>query len=342
MVTLPAIIDFEAHYLDAEIFTMMKDRLEPPFYQPDTKLFAISSDLPREAVMAMDPSALVDVGDGRIAAMDAAGISVQLLSSTLPLEACFSPDEATTRMPGLNTRLAATIARYPDRYRGMASLSPHHPHKAAMELRRCVGELGFIGWQLHSHIADANAPYPDHEKYLPIWEAAAELGIFVYIHPASPSLPALHGLGYELFGSPFGFAIDASICMARLLLSGLFERFPTLKVIQGHLGETFPFLIERMDHQIATKAKKYALPMLPGEYWRRNVWCSTSGCFSPDAFAMLRSQTSLDKIVLGSDYPYENPGDSTKFLADLPLTDDERAKIAHGNAAALGSEPDTR
>jgi Predicted metal-dependent hydrolase of the TIM-barrel fold len=330
------IIDFEAHYLDKEIFAMMQGRKDPPYYHPDTKLFVTATDLPDDAVLAMDPSRLLDVDEGRIAAMDEAGISVQILSSTIPLESCFSPGEATAQMAGINTRLAEIVARHPNRYRGIASLSPHDPAKAAVELRRCVKELGFVGWHLHSHIADAGVPYADHEKYLPIWEAAAELDIYVYIHPSPPSLPALHGYGYELFGSPFGFAIDASICMARLLLSGLFERFPTLKVMQGHLGEAFPLLVERMDHQIATKAIFYKLPKLPGDYWRNNVWCSTSGCYSPDAFTMLRSQMSLDHVVLGSDYPYENPADSTKYLTELPLTENERANIGYRSGAALG------
>ncbi|MCD7896519.1 MAG: amidohydrolase family protein [Planctomycetaceae bacterium] len=333
------IVDFEAHYLDAGLFDLMKIRTTPPFYNVDSKRLAITNDRP-ETALPLDPSNLLDVGDGRLAAMDEAGIAVQILSSTVPLEASFTPDEATAHMPRMNDRLAETVARHPDRFRGMASLSPHHPEKAAAELRRCVTDLGFVGWHLHSHIDDPAAPYPDAEKYLPIWEAAAELGIYVYIHHISPSLDALHGHGYELFGSSFGFAIDASICMARLILGGLFERYPTLKVMQGHMGETFPFLIERMDHQIATKGKGYKLPLLPGDYWRRNVWCSTSGCYSADVFHMLLQQSNINRIVLGSDYPYERAADSTEFLAALPLEDRKRARIGCWNAVELGIKPD--
>lgn len=334
------IIDFEAHYLDQELFEIMKGRQEPPFYRPDTRLLAISSDLPKETALPMDPSKLLEVGQGRIADMDAAGIDLQLLSSTIPLEASFSPEEAAAHMPGLNTRLAETVARHPSRYCGMASLAVRDPEKSAAELKRCVKELGFVGWHLHSHIDDPQAPYPDHEKYLPIWEMAAELDIFVYIHPASPSISALQGYGYALYGSPFGFAIDASICLVRLLLSGLFERFPSLKVIQGHMGETMPFLVERLDHQIATKDKGYKLPHLPGHYWRRNVWCSTSGCFSADAFQMLLSQTAPSRIVVGSDYPYEPASDCTEFLKSLPLSEADRALISNENAFELRKNVD--
>lgn len=325
------VIDFEAHYLDPVLFEAMKTRTVPPTFDPKTQNLALYTDMPGDA-LPMDPSNLLDIGEGRIKAMDQAGVDIQLLSTTLPLEVSYAGNEADELMPEVNRRLAGYVAEFPKRFRGMANVSANDPKKAADELKRCVEELGFVGWHLHSRFRGENE-YADHEKYLPIWEMISKLDIPVYIHPASPIMPALQGYGYVLYGSPFGFAIESSILLMRLILSGLFDRFPNVKIIQGHMGETFPFLIERMDEQIATKSRKiYKLKKLPGEYWRENVWCSTSGCFSKDVFQMLRSQMPLDHILFGSDYPYEDYAACTKFVNELPLTDEERAGIYSVNA----------
>ena len=283
--------------------------------------------------MRMPPDLLLDVGEKRIAAMDEAGVDVQLLSSTLPLDVFPVDEKPAEAMRKMNDGLAGIVAAHPERFRGMAALAPHDPQAAASELRRCVKDLGFVGWQVHSHFSH-QAAYADDPRYLPIWETAAELDIPVYIHPTLPVMPALQGYGYELAGSTFGFAIETSILMVRLLLSGLFEKLPTLKVIQAHMGETLPMIVERMDEQIKGKCPGYTLPKLPGDYWRSNVWCSVSGCFSKSVFDLLRSQKPIDKILFGSDYPYEDYPACTAYVNSLELTEEERARIYSKNAAA--------
>lgn len=326
------VIDFEAHYLDQTMLDWMQGRQSPPVYDPKTGVLNLWGDVPTDPSMMMNPSIMLDVGDRRMAAMNRAGVDVQLLSSTLPMDVFPAGEKPGRTMRAMNDRLAAIVGKHPERYRGMAALAPHDPKKAAAELKRCVKDLGFVGWQVHSHCYDKDT-YADHEKYLPIWEMAAELDVPVYIHPTVPVMPALQGYGYALYGSPFGFGVETSILMARLLLSGLFEKLPTLKVIQAHMGETLPMVIERMDEQIAAKTPGYKLPKLPGEYWRANVWCSVSGGFSKHVFQLLRSQMPLDHIVFGSDYPYENYTDCTAFVNSLDLTPEERAMIYSGNAA---------
>lgn len=326
------VIDFEAHYLDPELLQWLHGRKAPPLYDSEKKTLVLWGDVQADPSMRMDPGPLLELGEKRIAAMDEAGVDVQLLSSTLPLDVFPAAEKPVEVMRRLNDNLAKVIAARPDRFRGMAALAPHDPLAAARELERCVKELGFVGWQVHSHFYH-EAAYADDQRYLPIWEAAAGLDIPVYIHPTLPVMPALQGYGYELAGSTFGFAIETSILMVRLLLSGLFEKLPTLKVIQAHMGETLPMLVERMDEQIIGKCPGYKLPKLPGDYWRSNVWCSVSGSFSKSVFALLRSQKSMDKILFGSDYPYEDYKGCTAFVNALEISKEERAMIYSQNAA---------
>ncbi|MDL2207771.1 amidohydrolase family protein, partial [Desulfovibrio sp. OttesenSCG-928-M16] len=326
------VIDFEAHYLDPDIFQWLHGRKAPPLYNPETGTLVLWGDTQPDPSMYMSPDLLLDVGEKRIAAMDGAGVDVQLLSSTLPMDVFPANEKPSDAMRKMNDGLAKIIAARPDRFKGMAALAPHDPQAAAKELRRCIKDLGFVGWQVHSHFYH-QAAYADDPRYMPIWETAAELDIPVYIHPTLPVMPALQGYGYELAGSTFGFAIETSILMVRLLLSGLFEKLPTLKVIQAHMGETLPMLVERMDEQIKGKCPGYKLPKLPGDYWRSNVWCSVSGCFSKSVFALLQSQKPIDKILFGSDYPYENYPACTAYVNALELTEEERAKIYYKNAA---------
>ncbi|MDL2280043.1 amidohydrolase family protein [Desulfovibrio sp. OttesenSCG-928-G11] len=327
------VIDFEAHYLDPALLQWLHGRKTPPLYDPENQILVLWGDVKADPSMRMDPGLLLDVGEKRIAAMDEAGVDVQLLSSTLPLDVFPGGEKPAEVMRRMNDELAGLIAAHPERFKGMAALAPHDPKTAARELKRCVRDLGFVGWQLHSHFYH-EAAYADDQRYLPIWEAAAELDIPVYIHPTLPVMPALQGYGYELAGSTFGFAIETSILMVRLLLSGLFEKLPTLKVIQAHMGETLPMLVERMDEQIMSKCPAYKLPKLPGDYWRSNVWCSVSGSFSKSVFALLRSQKSMDKILFGSDYPYENYQGCTAFVNSLDISEKERAMIYSQNAAS--------
>ncbi|MDL2316302.1 amidohydrolase family protein [Desulfovibrio sp. OttesenSCG-928-A18] len=327
------VIDFEAHYLDPAIFQWLHGRKSPPLYNPETKALVLWGDVQPDPTMRMDPGMLLEVGEKRIAAMDEAGVDVQLLSSTLPLDVFPAGEKPVEAMQKMNDGLAKMVASHPDRFRGMAALAPHDPQAAAKELRRCVKDLGFVGWQVHSHFYH-EATYADDPRYSPIWEAAAELNIPVYIHPTLPVMPALQGYGYELAGSTFGFAIETSILMVRLLLSGVFDKLPNIKIIQAHMGETLPMVVERMDEQIKGKCSGYKLPKLPGDYWRSNVWCSVSGCFSKSVFALLRSQKSMDKILFGSDYPYENYQECTAFVNSLDITEQERAMIYSQNAAS--------
>jgi predicted TIM-barrel fold metal-dependent hydrolase len=282
---------------------------------------------------------LLDVDGARIRGMDEAGIDLAVLSLTSPgceqLNATTGPRVAAAA----NDELAAAIGRHPDRLAGFAALCPKDVDGAVAELERAVRELGLKGWKTHSNFGDS---YLDEKRYWPILAKAEELDAPIYLHPASPMIPELRTYGLALAGAGFGFGVETSIAMMRLILSGAFDAFPRLKVILGHYGEGLPFLMQRIDHAFVRphiKADGATVPELrfpPSHYLHENMWVSTSGNYLPAAFECTRSALGMDRIVLGTDYPYEEMDEAMGFLEGLALEVDDGALIYHENAVALG------
>ena len=284
---------------------------------------------------------LLDLGAGRLAAMDAAGIDFAVLSLTAPgceqLSATIGPRIAKAT----NDTLAAAVAAHPDRLAGYAALYPKDVDGAVTELERCVKELGFKGWKTHSNFGDS---FLDEKRYWPVLAKAEELGVPVYLHPAAPMIPELRTYGLALAGAAFGFGIETATAMVRLILSGAFDAFPKLQIILGHYGEALPFSMQRIDHPFVRpyiKADGAAVPDLkfkPSHYLRHNVWVSTSGNYLAAAFNCTRDTLGMERIVLGTDHPYEFMHECMDFLAGLPLTAEERTQLYSTNGAALGME----
>jgi hypothetical protein len=285
---------------------------------------------------------LLDLGEGRIEAMNEAGIDVAVLSLTAPGTDHFDPDVGTALSRTVNDKLAAAIAECPDRLLGFAALAPKDPHAAAAELERCVKELGFKGWKTHSNFGDS---YVDERRYWPILAKAEELGVPIYLHPVAPMIPQLRTYGLALAGAAFGFGVETATVMMRLVLSGAFDAFPKLKIMLGHYGEGLPFLMQRIDHPFVRPHIKAADPeavpdlkRLPSHYLRDNMLMTTSGNYLPAAFRCTREALGLEKILLGTDYPYEEMTECMAFLEGLGLKEEEKAMLYHGNAAGLGIE----
>ena len=190
---------------------------------------------------------------------------------------------------------------------GYAALAPKLPERAADELERCVKELGFKGWNTHSNYGDS---YLDNKEYWPIMERCERLGVPIYVHPTVPAIPQARGFGFALAGAPFGFGLETALCMMRLIYSGVFDAFPTLKVILGHLGEGLPFVLKRIDWAYVRPFDPSARPNLakkPGQYIRDNVFVTTSGNYYEPAFRCTYEALGIDRILLGTDYPFEDP-----------------------------------
>lgn len=283
---------------------------------------------------------LLDVGEGRIEGMDAARIDVAVVSLTAPGTDHFDPATGTRLAGRINDELAAAIDRYPDRLMGFAALAPKDPYAAAAELERAVKELGLRGWKCHSNFGDS---YIDERRYWPILAKAEELGAPIYLHPVAPMIPQLRTYGLALAGAAFGFGIETATAMMRLILSGAFDAFPKLKIILGHYGEGLPFLMQRIDHPFVRPHLKAsdpdvvpALERLPSDYLRDNMVVTTSGNYLPAAFKCTREALGMDKILLGTDYPYEEMDDCMRFLEGLGMPEEEKAQLYYENAAALG------
>jgi predicted TIM-barrel fold metal-dependent hydrolase len=333
-------IDFEAHFVTEEwTETFYKNDGFPRFveeaeqkrrlyYHPD----------------ACEPfgdfllNRLRDVGEDRIAYMDAAGVDVQVLSLTAPGVEHLDPRMGAGLARRANDALAEKVQKYPDRFMGFASLATKDPEEAVMELERAVKELGLKGWKTHSNYGDS---YLDDKRYWPLLAKAQELDIPIFLHPASPMIPQLRTYGFALGGAPFGFGIETSLVMMRLILSGALDAFPDLKIILGHLGEGLPFVLQRIDFAFVRphlKADRDVVPPIkksPSEYLKRNMFMATSGNYLGAAFRCTQEALGIDKIIFGSDYPYEDSSECISFLEGLNLSKEERSKVYYQNADRL-------
>jgi predicted TIM-barrel fold metal-dependent hydrolase len=337
-------IDFETHFatqgwVDALWSNPGYPRLERSpegylrlCYQPNAK------EPYSDAVVAK----LLDVDDERIATMDAAGIDVAVLSLVAPGMEQFETVLATRLAAEANDELAAAMERHPGRYEGYAALAVKDPDSATKELERAVKDLGMKGWKTHCNYGDS---YLDEKQYWPILAKAEELGAPIYLHPTVPKISELWTYGIALAGPAFGFGLETSLTAMRLILSGVFDEFPRLKVVLGHYGEGLPFLMHRIDwlyERPHAKADADALVPLrhkPSEYFRRNFMVSTSGNYLPAAFWCTRDVFGIQNILLGTDYPFDNPMECLGFLEGLDLPAEDQAALFEDNAAKLGIVP---
>jgi 5-carboxyvanillate decarboxylase len=279
---------------------------------------------------------LLDVDRERLSEMDAAGVDVQLLSVTIPGVQMFTPDQGTALAIATNDWLAATIARHPRRYAGLACFAPQSPDRAAREMERAVTKLGLNGFILNSHTNDL---YLDDPRFAPILEAAEALDRPIYLHPRAPS----NGMAgpfrdYGLGGSIWGFGMETATHAVRIMLSGVLDRYPRLRIVLGHMGEALPFWMWRLDHMYTRRigdGRLKANALKPSEYFRRNFAVTTSGFEAEDVLALTISHAGIENVMWAIDYPYESSRDAAAFLDRARLDPTSRAAILHRNAERL-------
>jgi len=271
----------------------------------------------------------MDMGEARLADMDRCGIDVSVLSSSMGIEQL--PADAAIRVcRATNDALYALIQRYPGRFLGSAVLPVHDVPAACAELDRCVREYGFVCWHTHSNYG---IKAPDQKEFRPIFEKCEALGVYVYLHPHFLLQDRIEDYGFGLSGPALGFTLDTVTTIMRMILSGLFDEYPKLKVVLGHLGEAIPFLLERIDNRIAfirTENEKNQHPV--SYYFKNNIWVTTSGNMSKSAFQCTKEVLGMSRIAFGSDYPYEDLDDMNDFIENLPLGRDEREMLYNKNA----------
>jgi predicted TIM-barrel fold metal-dependent hydrolase len=276
---------------------------------------------------------LLDVDDERLRIMDEARIDVHLLALTSTGVQALETELAVSIATLGNDRLAEAIARHPDRYAGLATIAPQDPKHAVKEMERAIRALKLNGVMINSH---TNGEYLDESKYWPILEAAAGLGVPIYIHPRSPS-PAMAQpyRKYHLEHAIWGYAVETGLHAVRLIVSGVFDAYPTLKIVIGHMGENIPYALYRMDWMHARAAVAMDRPKLkltPSEYFKRNFMITTSGVNWHAPLKFCIEVLGADNIMWAVDYPYQETHEAVRFMNEAPIPDEQKAKIFHRNA----------
>jgi 5-carboxyvanillate decarboxylase len=266
---------------------------------------------------------LQDLGTRRIDDMNATGIDVQILSLTSPGVQIFPAAEAVALARSANDELAAAIAAHPTRYTGLAAVAPQNPGAAAKELERGVRELGLKGAIVNSH---TQGEYLDDEKFWDLFEAAEALDVPIYLHPNTPSNEMIKPfMERGLDGAVFGFAVETGLHALRLVVSGVFDRFPNLKVVLGHLGEGLPYWLFRIDfmHGASVRANRYAsqpkLQRKASEYLRENFYYTTSGMAWTPPIRYAQSVMGMDRVMYAMDYPYQFVPEEVHVTDELPI-----------------------
>jgi 5-carboxyvanillate decarboxylase len=272
---------------------------------------------------------LLDTDEERLRIMNEAGVDVHVLSITSPGVQFFDADTAAGMASSTNDQLAAAIGRHPDRFAGLASFAPHDPGRAAKEIDRAISKLKLNGLIVNSH---THGEYLDDRKFWPIFEAAVAVHAPIYIHPRNPPSPASAILDgpYNLYGAIWGFQVETGIHAMRLIVNGVFDVFPDLKIVLGHMGEALPFWIYRIDYMWRGKLQRK-----PSEYLKENFIITTSGVNFHPALQYCHTVLGADRIMFAIDYPYQDTAGAVDFMNTAPLSPGDLDKIAHGNAERI-------
>jgi predicted TIM-barrel fold metal-dependent hydrolase len=281
---------------------------------------------------------LLDVGEGRLADLDTFGISMQVLSISASTIDKVEPSAARALARDANDVMAAAVKAHPDRFAAFATLALREPEKATAELDRCIRQLGFKGVMVNGTI---NGQFLDDPKFTPLLEAAEALDVPIYLHPAPPPKPIMDAyfsglpgqLGFALATGGWGWHVETGLHSLRLMITGVFDRFPRLKIIIGHMGENLPFSMARAESVFARAATNLKRPV--GEYFRDHFYLTTSGYFTNPPFFCMLQVVGVDHIMFSVDYPFSPNAAGRKFLDNLTISPEDMEKIAHANAEKL-------
>jgi 2,3-dihydroxybenzoate decarboxylase/5-carboxyvanillate decarboxylase len=281
-------------------------------------------------------SQLLDIEGERLQLMDAANVDVHLLSLSSPGVQMFDADLACSLATAANDQMADHVRRRPNRFAMLASFAPQSPERAAKEMQRVVAAHQVAGFIVNSHTFNE---YLDDPKFWPIFEAAEALDRPIYLHPRQPSEGmAAPFVEYSMSSALWGFAVETGTHALRLILSGVFERFPRLQVVLGHMGEGLPYYLTRIDHWYPILFREGRVPKLrmrPSDYFRRNCFITTSGMESNEVLQFCLAVLGADRILWAIDYPFEEMAPAVRFLDAAPIGDSDKAKIYHQNAERI-------
>ena len=314
--TKPYIIALEEHYWDAEVATHFKA-------PPDASIPGIHE-------------RLMDLGALRLKDMDEAGVDFQVLSHGAPAIQRVDAATGIGLARRANDRLAEAVKAHPDRFAAFAILPTANAAAAADELERAVTKLGFKGAMLHGI---AHGKFLDDASFWPIYERAQKLDVPIYLHPAVPH-PAVVEAYYKdylkdfpgLLTAAWGFTVETATLGIRMVLSGVFDKYPGLKIILGHLGESLPFSLWRIDMALQRPGNAKT-PFR--DTFREHFWITTSGNFSTPSLLCCVMEMGADRIMFSVDYPFVPNPPGVKWMAGVPLSPTDRDNILGGTAKKL-------
>lgn len=280
-----------------------------------------------------------DLEGRRLREMDELGIDMQLLLLTAPGPQVFDAATGSALAISTNDQLAETIGRHPTRFDGLAAVAPQDPTAAAREVERAVGRLGLKGVVINSHI---QGEYLDDSKFWDILAACEALDVPLYIHPNTPSPQMVQPfMPRELTGAVFGFACETALHALRMMVAGVFDRFPKLKLVLGHCGEGLPYWLYRLDYMhegiVRSNRSEGAKPLKRSlsEVIRQNVWCTNSGMAWAPPIMYCHQVMGPDRILYAMDYPYQVEAQEVRAMDALPMSDEHKRMFFQTNAESL-------
>ena len=282
---------------------------------------------------------LTDLGEGRLADMDAAGIDVQVLSlSAVEGPGRADSGSATARAREANDFLADAVSHHSGRYGGFATLALENPESAAAELQRCVGKLGFVGAMIDGTF---DGQFLDNRRFEPVLAEAERLGVPLYLHPAPPPAAVFDAyyrglpdaVAYSLSIAGWGWHAEMGLHSLRLVVAGVFDRFPKLQVIIGHMGEFIPYCLARSDLLLSRAASH--LQRRVSDYFRMNFHFTTSGYFTIPPLLCALMVFGPERILFAVDYPYSPNASGRLLLNTAPISPSALEMISHENAERL-------
>jgi predicted TIM-barrel fold metal-dependent hydrolase len=311
----PFVIALEEHYYDAEVATHFSgaEGRSPALRQR-----------------------LDDLGALRLKEMDEAGIDVQVISHGAPSTQRIDAATAVPLARRANDRLHEACRAHPDRFAGFACLPTADPRAAANELERTVAKLGFKGAMVHG---PTNGVFFDDKRFWPIFERAQALDVPLYIHPSTPVAAVVEAYYKDylkeypqLLSAAWGYTVETATQGIRLVLSGVFDAYPRVKIILGHLGESLPFSLWRINMALSRGAER---PSAFRDTFCEHFWITTSGNFCTPALLCCIMEMGVDRILFSVDYPFVENMPGTKWMENVPLGAEDREKILNGNAKRL-------
>jgi 2,3-dihydroxybenzoate decarboxylase len=313
---------------------MRKIALEEHFTTPELAKY-VARPTQSDSIFADIEKRLADFDQLRLETMDKAGIDVAVLSVTTP-GVQSEPDAklAVGLARSANDLLAREVQKRPRRYAGFAHVAMQDAGAAADELQRAIKDLGFKGALINGQ---TGGHYLDEDRYLPFWERVQELDVPVYLHPGGlVDHPAMFANRPELNGPTWAWTVETATHALRLVFGGTFKRFPKLKVILGHMGETLPFLLWRFDSRAQLQVGKEIAPgSRPSDIIKRNIVITTAGVCAPGPLVEAIGALGEDSVMFSVDYPYEDTQVAADFIDSAPISEALRAKVCHGNAERL-------